>query len=292
MTYERVRDSFGDSASVVSAMAQRGWPEEYVNGSWVVHGLINCPEYWERLASSVNFPGKTLQQCLEVIHTDIVRVWRFDDPEGYLSSTSFKAMISNIVINGEEGNAQTGIGPNKKLCSASSQAGISRAAGVSLVAGIAGIVTSLSGPAAPIVIPIAAAFVMAKWVYDIYSETTAVLRLLMSYIIDLTLIMQNLFWLQALTNYKHPLSRKIIKAAAKAYQESNIKQSLAFHIDKHLEQVSFHLGPDATLSTIVKLIESNIIDSAEMLDKRSRFPVLEDMVADEAWEADATEMDT
>ena len=38
------------------------------------------PGYWKGLASSVSFPGKTLEQCLEVIHGDIVAIWSFEDP--------------------------------------------------------------------------------------------------------------------------------------------------------------------------------------------------------------------
>jgi hypothetical protein len=40
--------------------------------------------------------------------------------------------------------------------------------GLSMVAAIAGIVSALSGPAAPIVVPIAASVVLAKWVHDMY----------------------------------------------------------------------------------------------------------------------------
>jgi hypothetical protein len=36
---------------------------------------------------------------------------------------------------------------------------------------IAGIVAALAGPAAPIVLPIAASFVLAKWVYDVYRQS-------------------------------------------------------------------------------------------------------------------------
>ncbi|KAG6814697.1 hypothetical protein H0H87_007865, partial [Tephrocybe sp. NHM501043] len=111
-----------------------------------------------------------------------------------------------------------------------------------------------------------------------------VLRLLMTYIIDLTLILQNIFWLQALSGYGQPLSRRIIKAGARAYYESNTKQTISFRIDKHLEGVSFNVGPDSTLNAIVDLIESCIIDSAEILEQRSNFTVLENLGDDEAWE--------
>lgn len=28
----------------------------------------------------MSFPGKTLEKCLQVIHSDIVTVWSFEDP--------------------------------------------------------------------------------------------------------------------------------------------------------------------------------------------------------------------
>jgi hypothetical protein len=43
--------------------------------------------------------------------------------------------------------------------------------GMSMVGSIAGIVAALGGPAAPIVMPIAGCFVLAKWVYDVYQRS-------------------------------------------------------------------------------------------------------------------------
>ena len=40
------------------------------------------------LAASVNFPGKTIEACLQVLHTDIVRVWNIQDPCGVNTSIS------------------------------------------------------------------------------------------------------------------------------------------------------------------------------------------------------------
>lgn len=45
---------------------------------------------------------------------------------------------------------------------------IHRAIGLSTVGAVAGIVSVLAGPAAPIVVPIVAGVVVAKWVYDVY----------------------------------------------------------------------------------------------------------------------------
>ncbi|KAG6817473.1 hypothetical protein H0H93_007267, partial [Arthromyces matolae] len=189
---------------------------------------------------------------------------------------AFKALMSNIVTGGEEQSGDWK-DPKKTLVS-----------GISLVAGIAGIVSVFAGPAAPIVIPIAASFVLAKWVFDVYRQTTVVLRLLMTYIIDLTLILQNIFWLKTLTGFEGPLSRRLIKAGARAYYDSNTKQTLCFKLEKHLEEVKFNVGPDTTLNTIVNLIESCIIDSAEVLEQRGSFAFPEVVGDDEGWEIQGT----
>jgi hypothetical protein len=46
-----------------------------------------------------------------------------------------------------------------------------RVASLPLIASIAGTVGALAGPAAPIVLPIAASLVLAKWVYDVYQQS-------------------------------------------------------------------------------------------------------------------------
>jgi hypothetical protein len=42
---------------------------------------------------------------------------------------------------------------------------------MSMASTIAGIVTTLGGPAVPIVMPIVGCFVLAKWVYDVYQQS-------------------------------------------------------------------------------------------------------------------------
>jgi len=44
-------------------------------------------------------------------------------------------------------------------------------AGIAMVGAIAGIVSALAGPAAPIVVPIVGCLVLAKWVYDVYQQS-------------------------------------------------------------------------------------------------------------------------
>jgi hypothetical protein len=44
-------------------------------------------------------------------------------------------------------------------------------AGIVMVSAIAGIVSTLAGPAAPIVVPIVGCLVIAKWAYDVYQQS-------------------------------------------------------------------------------------------------------------------------
>ena len=36
--------------------------------------------YWQAVISGADFPGHTIQDCLQVIHTDIANVWNFCNP--------------------------------------------------------------------------------------------------------------------------------------------------------------------------------------------------------------------
>ncbi|KAG8868735.1 hypothetical protein FRB97_001954 [Tulasnella sp. 331] len=65
--------------------------------------------------------------------------------------------------------------------------------GAGAVSTVSGIVGGLSGPAAPIVIPIAAGVALGYYLMTVYNRTPPVLRVLMGYIIDLTIILEGLF---------------------------------------------------------------------------------------------------
>lgn len=44
-------------------------------------------------------------------------------------------------------------------------------AGIVMVSAIAGVISALASPAAPIVVPIVGCLVVAKWVYDVYQQS-------------------------------------------------------------------------------------------------------------------------
>jgi hypothetical protein len=86
----------------------------------------------------------------------------------------------------------------------------------------------------------------------------------MAYIVDLTLIMQNVFWLVAI--YHVPVSRRLVKLAYVAYKESIVKTDVHEDIKKYVEgqNVLDRLRRDSALEKIVELLNKNRINTEEM----------------------------
>ena len=58
------------------------------------------------LASSINFLGKTIEACLQVLHTDIVQVWNIQDDCGVntlMSSPLLTLMEIVLLVSGKRG---------------------------------------------------------------------------------------------------------------------------------------------------------------------------------------------
>jgi hypothetical protein len=158
--------------------------------------------------------------------------------------------------------------------------------GLSMIGTIAGIVSTLAGPAAPIVIPIAASLVLAKWVYDVYRRSDDTLRRLMAYIIDLTLVMQNIFWLVVISGHTK-ISRRLIKLAFKSYAESAIKARVHVEIEKYIKAAGIldRGDRDNALAKVIELINDHRIESADMFKLRDRVGEFDTSGEDEPWDA-------
>ncbi|KAF8805972.1 hypothetical protein BYT27DRAFT_6650089 [Phlegmacium glaucopus] len=210
---------------------------------------IGRTNYWKGLATSARFAEKSLEACLFAIHIDIVVVWNIHDSHMYLRSKVFQALMTNLVDFSPNNTAD----PTMTL-----------SAGIAMVGAIAGIVSVLAGPAAPIVVPIAGCLVLAKWAYDVYQQSHDTLRRLMTYIVDLTLIMQNVFWLVSI--HQVPVSRRLIMLAYSAYRKSTVMAQVHEEIRKHVAEQAVHhrLNRDNALSKIVELLNRNRINTEEM----------------------------
>jgi hypothetical protein len=86
----------------------------------------------------------------------------------------------------------------------------------------------------------------------------------MAYIVDLTLIMQNLFWLAV--TVRRPVTVRLIKLVIKWYRESPEKARVHSDISEYVRQAGVfdRAKRDTVLDKIVELIGRNRIESAEM----------------------------
>jgi hypothetical protein len=109
-----------------------------------------------------------------------------------------------------------------------------------------------------------------------------VLCRLMTYIIDLTLVVQNIFWLQE--DVQRPLTRRLIKLAVAVYSKSAEKRSLHQDIDEHVKDKAVFSGRDVTLDKVIELISRHRIDSVEMFKHRDKIGAC-NLDGDEGWDA-------
>ncbi|KAH9172754.1 hypothetical protein EDB89DRAFT_2069422 [Lactarius sanguifluus] len=58
---------------------------------------VTTSGYWSNLWFSPDFADKTLKNCVNIIHLDIVEIWNMNDKRRYLSSDIFKAKMSRLV---------------------------------------------------------------------------------------------------------------------------------------------------------------------------------------------------
>ncbi|KAG2145461.1 uncharacterized protein EDB93DRAFT_1329054 [Suillus bovinus] len=203
--------------------------------------------------------------CLYVLHTDIVNVWNFYDPHHYLHSQEFRKLMMKIVDKIQVGNTAD---PNKTMV-----------VGLSMVGTIAGIMSALAGPAAPIVVPIAAGAVLAVWVYEVYQISHAALQRFMTYIIHLTLVLQTLF----IVSESRELTRRAIKLAVQSYVDSPMSGEVVTRIQEYDEQLTVLERADRnTLNKIIEVMQLYSIDPVEMSTLWEKIPSV-DSLPNEPW---------
>ncbi|KAI5983128.1 hypothetical protein EDD15DRAFT_2376867 [Pisolithus albus] len=232
ITQEKVSKSFASENQVspvplAAAGAQRMLPTLKIDLSIDV----GKQRYWKALGTSANFPGHKMQDCLGVIHTDIVAVWNYYDPCLYLDSDQFRNLMINMV---EKVDAPAG-STHQPSRSDSLDGG-----GVPLIA------------LAPIILPMDAFVTLGKWVYETYQRLQGVPTKFMAYIVDLTHVLEILFALTAGMRAKK-LTRRAIKLAYKAYDGSEWMRLT------HTDIKSFQCwstARDAVLDKITSMISS------------------------------------
>ncbi|KAG8917321.1 hypothetical protein FRC02_003175 [Tulasnella sp. 418] len=149
-----------------------------------------------------------------------------------------RAVISDLVD-------QNAGDPNKTL-----------ATGISGAAGVTGLVGAVMPPGALIVGPIAAVAALAVWARDVYKQTPGVVRCLMGYIVDLTLVMRQLFWKMRKLGGIQSLPEEVVYKVLEEFQDSPIKRQIHAEIRAFVSAggVLERTDKDKVLSKVVTLI--------------------------------------
>ncbi|KAG0701052.1 hypothetical protein DFH29DRAFT_831860 [Suillus ampliporus] len=207
---------------------------------------IGKKRYWRGLASSVDFTGLAMQSCLSVIHKDIIDVWNFNDSDYPLADDKFQELIRNDLDAVKFPDATQAL-----------------EWGASVAKAIVDIVTSLGGSGLTIAVPIVAGVVVAKCAYGIYQHTIIALRQIMTYIVDLTCIMQIMFLLAPASS---SISGSVIDIAIKAYDGAGKGD-----VHKNIQSWNMRLSrSDDALEKIIGLIKDHTISDEQAQDLRTK----------------------
>jgi len=213
---------------------------------------IGRQKYWSGLATTAGFFGHSLDRYLGAILVDIVGVWNFADPHKLLEAEDFRRKISDVVDD---------------LADRSQSNMPSLIARIGTLGSIAGVVGAVAHPAAPITVPIAAAVLFGLWMHATYQKTPNVLRCMVGYIVDTTIVMESLFWLvQAhgeVAKGRYPdLTTDLIETAVKAFVESEIRMTIHREIREFADGAGVfdRLDSDVTLDRIIALLDKYEFD--------------------------------
>ncbi|KAH8813878.1 hypothetical protein DL96DRAFT_1625583 [Flagelloscypha sp. PMI_526] len=173
----------------------------------------------------------TAQQCLDVLHGDVVRPWNFNDPNELLLSAEFKSSVSRC--GGAEDKESSGWNRFVK------DAG--------LAAGLAGIAAGVSGPLAVITVPaVFGGVFFAAWTLETYRAIPTSVKHLMVYIVNLISIMQRI------PQGSDPLDRESVSQVIASWETSagEVRKDIDAFVDH--QQV---WKKDSVVQKIISLVE-------------------------------------
>ncbi|KAG6871968.1 hypothetical protein C0995_014426 [Termitomyces sp. Mi166 len=169
---------------------------ELTHKEWLQHTQKVDLEYWKELGSSPYFEGQALVDCLRRIHEDIITVWNFTDPDKLaklLSRGDFFAQMLDLIqplaptIFGSE------LAPSKSVVDNPWFKKVLEAAKLPVIA--------------------------IKFFINNYQATPQTAQCLAAYIIDLTLILYDLFVRTLQTKSQRSLDTKLVMETVKWYKD-------------------------------------------------------------------------
>ncbi|KIK56310.1 hypothetical protein GYMLUDRAFT_248055 [Collybiopsis luxurians FD-317 M1] len=221
---------------ILWALAQRASLDQKIDACI----KVGRHKYWKGLATSLHFPGKSLNQCLKIIHDDIINVWNFNDPDQLLKSENFKLLLCDMVgdldIRDSHHARET----------------------VATVTSMIGLVTAVIPGAVMIAVPAAAGAAIAQWLFFAYQETPAILQLLMGYVADLTTVLQCLFWIMRAHGEAIKVEPRLTEHALLAHTETGAKQFIHQRIRSFVTATPTHKfhQKDLALRELINIIQS------------------------------------
>ncbi|KDQ53681.1 hypothetical protein JAAARDRAFT_49605 [Jaapia argillacea MUCL 33604] len=157
---------------------------------------VKVSRYWQGLWANVISGRRGFKASLDVVHTDMVSVWNFNDPDNLLSSREFKEMVLTLIEGLASNNDTT---PSSDLPTAK-------------ITAIFQAISTAGGPMEDIA---GLSSTLIKLLNDTSEMTPETLRCLMGYIVDLTAILQYL--LHIMLSKRSKLIWEYVKLAVELY---------------------------------------------------------------------------
>ncbi|KAJ7611554.1 hypothetical protein DFH06DRAFT_156488 [Mycena polygramma] len=204
-TRRLVEDRFPGDMWLLSAMAQRTSVKTKIDGAVG----IGMKKHWRKLASSVVFADRKLETCLNTVHFEVVASWNFHDPNELLRNPEFIGKIRKIaqLVTLDSAEASKWFPTMTNIHSTIAWA------------------MGLGPPVAVIAIPVVAALgvsaIFIGFIASMYRRSPEILRCFMGYIVDLTLILEEIF-LVTLSKSSSPLTEADIENAFQNYVERGL----------------------------------------------------------------------
>ncbi|KAI0254650.1 hypothetical protein BJV78DRAFT_1279766 [Lactifluus subvellereus] len=222
---------------IVSAMAQRASAQANIDSSI----QVGMRQYWQSLASSTALARWTLEECLTILHRDIASSWNFNDPDNLLSDKDFQNRVMTL--------AQLVTPDTSEL-----RSWFQNPDQIHSVMGVTSALVTVAAPAIA-VIGLSAMFInglqrftgrrayivsisSSELIFLPVAHSPEVLCCLMDYIVDLTLVMDQLFLNTLPLKPPRLLTAEQIDAALEDYKNS---EAVKVHraIREYVNQATF-----------------------------------------------------
>ncbi|KAJ6553124.1 hypothetical protein B0H19DRAFT_1155708 [Mycena capillaripes] len=204
-TRRLVEDYFPGDTWLVSAMAQRASIKTKIDGAVG----IGMKKHWRKLASSVVFADRKLETCLNTVHFEVTASWNFYDPNELLRKPKFTGKIRELAqfVTPDSADAKKWFPTMANI--------------QSVLEWAMGLGPPIAVVAIPAITAVGVSAVFIGLMANIYNRSPEILRCFMGYIIDLTLILEQIF-LVTLSKASSPLTESDIDTAFQNYVEGGL----------------------------------------------------------------------